>query len=290
MAATDIRLIAVIAALLAGAGMLGSSSLLGAEGAASGSLTVDGQSIEPRHAVALWGESTAMWNEGAPILRVYLTPEPLEAPSFERVLDPGGALRGRIPGDFVIVTLDEEGALASVYAYIDDGAQNYGYNRGELEDLARSESAVRGRVHLPAPESLGDSTIQFDLGFEAPILPGRAPGRALPAGGGEPGAAYLAYVAALRGGDLEALLRHAEPALAESLRQGDEVRVGYRLESLAENAPQEMAVTGGELFDGWAILEVAGADWSGDGVEGAVLMVREGGHWRFDHEDLDYAW
>ena len=51
-----------------------------------------------------------------------------------------------------------------------------------------------------------------------------------------------------------------------------------------------MAVTGGQLFDGYAFLTVAGKDWMGDKVEGKVKMVLDGDSWRFAEEDLETVW
>ncbi len=45
-----------------------------AAGEASGSLTVGEDTVKPASAVAMWNESTAMWNTGAKILQVYLAP------------------------------------------------------------------------------------------------------------------------------------------------------------------------------------------------------------------------
>jgi hypothetical protein len=149
---------------------------------------------------------------------------------------------------------------------------------------------VSGRVSSGGKKSLGDTPISFDLRFEAAILPPPPKGADLGKDGGAPGVAYLSYLQALRAGDYAALLEYAESAYAEELAGTPEEYRQYTLDTAKESAPQEMAVTGGQLFDGYAFLTVAGKDWTGDKVEGKVKMVLDGEVWRFAEEDLETVW
>ncbi len=105
-----------------------------------------------------------------------------------------------------------------------------------------------------------------------------------------PGPPTWQYLDALRKGELAALLKHGDKAHAEELAGASEEYRQYTLDSAKETAPQEMAVTGGQLFDGYAFLAVAGKDWAGDKVEGKVKMVLDGDTWRFAEEDLETVW
>lgn len=257
---------------------------------ASGSITVGGDTVKPTAAVAMWSESTAFIDKGAKILQIYMAPSPISTEGLDQALDPDQSLRDGIPGDFVILTLDDKGAFSMIYAYIDDGAKNYGFNEGTVELEKMGPDVVTGHVTSGGKKSLGDTPISFDLGFSAPLLPPPPKGTDLGKNGGAPGAAYLAYVAALREGNYEALLKHADSAYAEELAGTPEEYRQYTLDSAKESAPQEMAVSGGQLFDGYAFLTVAGKDWTGDKVEGKVKMVLDGDTWRYGTEDLETVW
>jgi len=256
----------------------------------SGHTTVDGIEVNPSHAVAFWSKSTAYGEQGKRVLRVLLATAPIATDGVDEALDREGALRSSIDGDFAIVTLNADGSLSSFYLYVDEGSQNYGFQSGVAETESIGESQVVGRAYTEREESLGDSTISYDLSFTADILPERPPGEDLGADGGAPGAAYTAYLAGIRDGDVEAIVAHAEAYTAERLRETDEEWLEDAISNLQEMAPEEMKVTGGELFDGWAILEVKGLDWSGDRVKGSVKMILDGDSWRFDREDFDYVW
>ena len=151
---------------------------------------------------------------------------------------------------------------------------------------SRDTKRLDARVFTEEPGQLGGTAFRFDLRFSVEILPERAPGKSLGSGGGAPGAAYLAYVTGLREGDAVALIAHDELSAASYLESLEGEELAWQLESFAETAPKAMKVTGGELFEGYAILEVEGRDWSGDRVEGKVKMSEEAGAWRFAEERL----
>lgn len=257
---------------------------------ASGSLTVGGDTVKPTAAVAMWSESTAFFNKGAKILQVYMAPTAINTEGLATALDPDETLRYGIEGDYVILTLDEKGVFSMIYAYIDEGSKNYGFNEGTVELEKMGPDVVTGRVSSGGKKSLGDTPISFDLGFSAPILPPQPKGAELGEEGGAPGAAYLAYVDAMRNGDYAGLVNHADSAYADELAGTPEEYRQYTLDSAKESAPQEMVVTGGQLFDGYAFLDVSGKDWTGDKVEGKVKMVLDGDTWRFAEEDLETVW
>jgi len=257
---------------------------------ASGFARIDGTEVRPSHAVAIWTKSTAFGDEGKRILRVLLATTPFDTAGIDQALDREGALRGSISGDLAIVTLEADGNFKNFYLFIEEGSQNYGLPGSIAEKVSIGTSQVAGRAYTEGEESLGDSTISYDLTFAADIVPERPPGAALGAAGGAPGAAYTAYLAGIHGGDVDAIIAHADADTAGRLREAEAEWLADELSMLKEMAPQEMTVTGGQGFDGWAILTVKGADWSGDAVEGAVKMVLDGDTWRFDGEDLDYVW
>jgi len=262
----------------------------GAGSSASGSVKVGEDTVAVSHGIAFWDESTAVWEKGRRVLRIMLCDSELSTQGVAEALDVQGAIRKQIEGDYVVVTLNAERGFHSIYVLVADGAKNYGFDRGKAEIERLDASRVVGRAFTEGEQSIGDTPIRFELRFDAEVLPERGAGTALPADGGAPGAAYLAYVKARQDGDLATLLRHMPGEEAESLRDQDAQWRDFRLESMKETAPREMKVTGGALFEGFAVLTVVGTDWSGDSIEGRVKMVADGDTWRLAEEDLQYAW
>lgn len=133
-----------------------------------------------------------------------------------------------------------------------------------------------GRVYLKEPESFFDDTVMYDLTFSAPLSNPDAPiGPPLPEGGGEPGAAYLAWVEAVHSGDL-ARVKGIVPAEMASEMEGDDAQA--TLEFLAAMTPTEVKVLGGSSDGETAILKVAGV-MDGEAVKGEITMQKMGEFW-----------
>lgn len=250
----------------------------------SGHLTVEGDRITPVNAVAVW---TTDGDERH--LQVVMAPGAIDADGTERSLDRASAIRQSIDGDSITLTMTSDGSLHMVYAFIEEGSRNFGFGSGGVAEVTIGDGRVAGRVFTEGEESIGDTPIAFDLRLDVPIQPERAPGEPLPGGGGDAGAAYLALTAAKRSGDHAVLARHL-PASDLGLAEPDGSFPDWLLDSMREMSPQEVTVSGGELFDGWAILNVEGKDWAGNAVAGRVLMERDGDTWRFLQEDLRMVW
>jgi hypothetical protein len=115
-------------------------------------------------------------------------------------------------------------------------------------------------------------------------------GAPLPADGGAPGQAYLAYHAALAKADRPALLptlsRDQQQYWAEVERKG---KLGAWLYAMAEAHPtKSVAIVKGYATASKAVLLIAGSASSGK-VEGEVLLLREGDAWRVDDEITESA-
>ncbi|RPJ84824.1 MAG: hypothetical protein EHM13_02995, partial [Acidobacteria bacterium] len=66
---------------------------------------------------------------------------------------------------------------------------------------------VAGQVRTDGTEKFSSDAFTFDVTFDIPVTPEPAPGEPLPAAGGEPGKAYVAFVAALQKGDVDTIAR-----------------------------------------------------------------------------------
>ena len=133
-----------------------------------------------------------------------------------------------------------------------------------------------GRVYHAEPQQFFDDTFQYDFTFSAPLSNPNAPvGDPLPAGGGEPGKAYLAWVAAVHSGDL-ARIKALVPA--EMAAQLDAEDAKMALELLAAMTPSEVTVVGGSSDGSTAVLEVEGT-MDGEKSKGEITLEKVGEHW-----------
>jgi hypothetical protein len=224
----------------------------------------------------MWNESTAIWNKGAKILQVYMAPAAISTEGLATALDPDESLRYGIEGDYVILTLDEKGEFSLIYAYIEDGSKNYGFNEGTVELQKMGPDVVSGRVSSGGKKSLGDTPISFDLRFEAAILPPPPKGADLGKDGGAPGAAYLAY-----SGPPQATM----PPWS-STRQGVRGRACGHARGVPAVHPGQLRKRapgdGDHRRPALRRLRLVGCrpGSTGDKVEGKVKMVPDGDTWR----------
>lgn len=266
---------------------------------------LDEKAIELRHAIAFTGED--VFDRHREVTYVLITADPVSAetiasarkvdelrdragPSVLALLRPDAMwLRIRVPGSDRELQLSESGA----------GVEFLGQSvRGRLAPAGGKESDMFGKK------------FQLDVEFDLPIvarfdvarLP--APGldaKALPAGGGEPGRAYVAECrrkeslvkdfASFR----QRLIREgAAPspadARAESARTGRPVTADQMMRqlydmasSLSELSPKNCRVLGGRADASVAIIEIE-ATLTGIRQRTEIVMVKDGTLWRMEKE------
>jgi hypothetical protein len=153
-----------------------------------------------------------------------------------------------------------------------------------------SPERVAGRVFTPRPvKTLSGETYTVDVSFDAAVV--RVPkGRALPRGGGAPGAALTAFLSAVTRKDWTAITPLLSPAALEMFDK--------RYNSPAENAaslsdilqawlPREkLSIAGGEQRDDVADLEVTGDMFPATPAIYLARMRRHGDGWRFEGASL----
>jgi hypothetical protein len=156
----------------------------------------------------------------------------------------------------------------------------------KAEFSARTATRIEGHVFSPAPlKSMDGTTYTVDLRFDVDV-PTPLAGTALPAGGGDPGKALTAFLAASQKKNWAAIKAGSSP---EALKMFDK---SYN--SPAENADsaadllkawiplQKMTITGGQLRGTIAILDVEGELFPGQPGLSLVRMVKTGAVWQFD--------
>jgi hypothetical protein len=158
--------------------------------------------------------------------------------------------------------------------------------------VAYAGDRVKGRVTTSKPLALSDSTFTFDVQLDL-AKPGPPPaGTPLPAGGGEPAKAFLAYVQAYQSGDYATLQRVLPPGKAED-EWGYYDDAAERREAIlrdAEMEPKNAKVLEGTLLGKFALLIVeVPALWGGARQKALVGMSLVDGSWRVDDLSRDLS-
>jgi hypothetical protein len=156
----------------------------------------------------------------------------------------------------------------------------------KAEFTARTATRIDGHVFSPSPlKSMDGTTYTVDLRFGVDV-PAPPAGTALASGGGDPGKALTAFLAASQKKNWAAIKAGSSP---DALKTFDK---SYN--SPAENADsaadllkawiplQKMTITGGQLRGNVAILDVEGELFPGQLGLSLVQMVKTGAVWQFD--------
>ena len=185
----------------------------------------------------------------------------------------------------VDLNLDPDGSVQNVNTHVGDtsGSQS-GSGWYTLTLKHNDDKRIEGSFHSN-DEADKKSGRYYDLRF-ALDLPG-APdlGAALPAGGGEQGKAYVAYLAALKKGDIDALAKLMTKARADELlahRNDKDFKMMFGF--IQGQALREPKYVKGNSKGDTATLEYTGKDGDKNDVTSDVSMVREGGAWKLAKE------
>jgi predicted lipid-binding transport protein (Tim44 family) len=138
---------------------------------------------------------------------------------------------------------------------------------------------------LTEPESFFDQTYDFDLQFDVAVTP--LPGTPLPIDGGEPGAAYRAWLAALAKGDATALRKLVDSGHAYRFPEDDASQVKESIKDLRDGTPLQADIARGLVDGDRAVLWIEGIDRDDIRRRGRVRMLREEDAWRFAEDDLE---
>ena len=127
----------------------------------------------------------------------------------------------------------------------------------------------------------------YDLKFALDIAGPPDLGAALPAGGGEPAKAYMAYLAALRKGDVDALAKtmtaeRSREILAHRSDPDFKMMFGF----IQQSAMRDPKVTKGYSKGDSATLELSGKDGDGNAATSVATMKKEGATWRLAKESM----
>ena len=225
------------------------------------------------YAVAVREEPTANLEDDR--ILIFLSDRPLNGDAMAAAFDPQQAmLRDRDPersGGYVRICITADGHECGLYYDREapsDSFNSSGY--GTLTLDARSAERIAGRWALTEPEDFFGETYEFDLKFDVAVR--TPPGRELPAGGDDAGAAYRAYALAVASGDLPALRRFLGEDAEWRLPQDDAGRIKDTLKSLRDGQPVEPEILRGRANGDEAVLWVRGEDRDDIVRQGRVRM------------------
>lgn len=180
------------------------------------------------------------------------------------------------------------------YLYVPPGS-NHSMSSNQVGSLKLSApigKRAAGRFQIKEDEFNCD--LQFDLPMGAvtaaaakPGKPGatvaaaKPVGQALPAGGGEPGKAYLALRKATLAGDVNGMLAQVKKENAARMRADmGKPEFPQMLAMVKAMEPKEVRILSGSVNGSSATLQIAGKEADGAAMTGVVKLVLEGGAWK----------
>ncbi len=259
---------------------------------AEGFFTANGEGVELPYAYA-FKEDGGFYEEDDPTWTLLFLSRPLEADDDYNMIWDAAYLR---LGITETAEFDDEPVIHVYSQSIKFSADQSGNISGgtfpELEVTSVGPERFSGRVHHPEVQEFFDDTFQYDLTFDVPLadppvvkLEGSAAGaelengEPLPEGGGEPGAAFIAWCDAVHSGEfdrIKALLPAEQAAMLETEEERE--LFAEDLELIQMMTPTEVEVLGGSSDGETAILEVTGA-FDGETAQGEITMVFMEGRW-----------
>lgn len=161
-----------------------------------------------------------------------------------------------------------------------------GAQKLELKELTPSH--IAGRLYLPKPDDFFGDTYQYDLTFDLPIVTVKPPdpkadlkGKALPAGGGEPGKAYEAYRKVLLAGNVAGLKKAVSKERAAEMNDPDFPKMLPLVQAMT---PKTVKITAGSVDGDTAIL-LTEAKEKNETSTGKITLVKEAGAWKIAKEE-----
>lgn len=213
--------------------------------------------------------------------KIALLEKPVDHQKLAEALDPADVIEAalREGANGVVLMADGDGDISGSFEMRVNGTeiQFGGSGSGGVRGLVRAGDRVTGHVHYF--NSFFGSHMAIDASFDATLL--QPPkGTPLPAGGGEPGEAYLATVEAMRAGDFDKLLTLMPPERAKEMEaERGAPDFAENIAFLQAMAPAEVRITGGTSYGERVELTTEGKE--GDSAfTGSVEMNWEAGGWR----------
>lgn len=258
-------------------------------GPASGTVKSATGTITLKHAVAYVVRDGR--NARQTRVEVLLTDVPVDGTAFAADLDPhvmainAEPLRDR---NYLLLWISPDGSVSMNATYSETMRQYLNDSAGGLKSAltTNTPAKVEGRVFSASPlKTMDGPTYTVDVTFSADVLRGPT-GTPLPAAGGEPGKAFMAFVGVVGkknwNGIKAAMSPRMLPMYDKSYNTPAENAEGAADILNARLPMTKIKVTGGSLIgETTAVLEVEGERFGSPSMS-LVRMVKAGAVWQFD--------
>jgi hypothetical protein len=258
-----------------------------ADGQASGTLKLDGKTVKLTNAIARTKPNS--FDEKKKDVVVLLTQTPVSPEVF--VDDSklfGAAEAGTVQGLLVTIDSDEK----PYHLYVLDSKSNMQLSGSGIFNFDASDFTdkhVAGKFFTTEEQDfMGKHKYSYDVTFAAPVQVIAVPsemtvdassGTKLPAGGGDPGKAYLAFDKAARAGNFAEMKKAASSKRPMPDMSAEEQQ--QMIEMMKLMRPASVKVTGGFVSGDHATLNVDAVDPdSKQKMHGTIEMEKESGSWR----------
>lgn len=237
--------------------------------------------IKPKYAAAFEGRD--LRDARKRIVEVVLSETPVDMAAAVNDLDPHTSLINQpalMDHNYIFIVVRGRDDVSYNATYGMKMAQFVDFTPGTLHADIPTLTAdkVAGRVWSTKPA--GDDGYTIDVKFSADIAHPPA-GTKLPAGGGEPGKAFMAYYKVLQSGNVAGVKKAVSAERAKEMDDPDFAKMFPLVQALE---PKNVKITGGALDGNSATLFATAHDEHEDST-GTIHMVKENGAWKVEKEE-----
>ena len=252
----------------------------------SGSITANGKTTALKYAYAMPKEDPFDKKKKATFLLVTDQEVPAAALAdefeFMRWYD-----KAKLHGFAVLINGEKRPVSGNVYdpAMKHNGFSGVGMQQIELTTM--TPTRIAGKISIPKPDEFFGDTYQYSATFDVPVVAVKPPaeeplkGTSLPAGGGDPGKAYMAYSKAFQAGDMAGIRKSVA---AERAKEMDSKEFKEMFKMIQAMQPKNIKIGGGAVEGDTATLLATAKDGK-ETSTGKITMVREGGAWKVHLEE-----
>ncbi len=245
----------------------------------SGVMIASGVQVELRY-IYIWAEKEGFYDPADPSWKILFVEREIEQRELgEPIWDAAWVEIG-------ITETSEFGDQPELQVYsqsiklsADSGGNLSGGTYPQIELQGLGSGRISGHVYHTETQEFFDKTYSYDFTFSASLSDPDAPiGDPLPAGGGDPGRAYLKWVEAVHSGALEALRSIIPSEMAEQLDSVSAEEAQEQIEFMQLMTPTNVKILGGSTEGEIAVLDIEGLI-EGEKVTGEITMTRMGELW-----------